>query len=290
MSENREQLFFMKHFFYGLFIALALVSSSCNKDNNKEEEKVENSGLLAGFNSGDFTVGKNFPRKITTEGYGHKSVTQYEVVNGRVTKRNYNGKSDFSYVYDGKFLKAIKYASGEIYNEFWYSNGRVSKVYDDKEGTFEYIYDTKGRVVQKVRNLNGSISNREYRYIDANTVQIGGEGGTTYTYANGNLIKEDNKAGTITYEYDNKNNFNYKNNFVMTSEGTGLGTLFGIEYSKNNVTKAFVKGKKENKKPGEYYYEDAIVTFEYEYNTDGYPTKVKGFKNGELQETITYEY
>lgn len=287
----------MKHFFYGLFIALAFVSSSCNKDNNKEEEKVENSGLLAGFNSGDFTVGKNFPRKITTEDSRSRSVTQYEIVNGRVMKESEfwysNGNEsnwERSYVYEGKVLKTIKRKNGTIYNEFWYSNGRVSKVYDDKEGTFEYIYDTKGRVVQKVRNLNGSISNREYRYIDANTVQIGGEGGTTYTYANGNLIKEDDKAGTITYEYDNKNNFNYKNNFVMTSEGTGWGTLFDIEYSKNNVTKAFVKGKKENKKPGEYYYEDAIVTFEYEYNADGYPTKVKQFKNGELQKTTTYEY
>ena len=39
-----------------------------------------------------------------------------------------------------------------------------------------------------------------------------------YTFVNGNLVKEQNSLGTITYQYDNKNNWKYNNNLEMTTD------------------------------------------------------------------------
>jgi lipoprotein len=122
----------MKNIFKWAFVALALVGVSCSKsdDNNG------GSGSGSGFNSGDFTVGKHFPRKIIRTDDRIRDETSYEISNGKVVKED-----NLIYEYDGNFLKSIKYNDGTVKQEFSYSNGRLIKHYFRDEGIFEYVYD-----------------------------------------------------------------------------------------------------------------------------------------------------
>ena len=281
----------MKNIFKWAFVALALVSVSCSKsdDNNGEGSNSGN-----GFNSGDFTVGKHFPRKIIRTDDKIRDEEIYEISNGKVVKQNnvsriYSGH--LIYEYDGNLLKSIKYNNGTIQHEFSYSNGRLIKHYFREEGIFEYVYDNQGRLSKKTRTLNGRQTTTEYRYIDDNTVQSTYEGRniTTYTFSNGNLVREEGREGTVIYEYDNKNNWQYKNNLIITTF-SALGDPFEATYSKNNVVKITVRGSQGEVRPGELSYENTTVTYEYEYNSDGYPTKVTESKNGTVQKVTEYQY
>lgn len=280
----------MKNIFKWAFVALALVGVSCSKsdDNNG------GSGSDSGFNSGDFTVGKYFPRKIITTDDKIRHEEIYEISNGRVVKQNnisriYSGY--LTYEYDGNLLKSIKHDNGTVEQEFSYSNGRLIKHYFRDEGIFEYAYDNQGRLSKKTHTLNGSQEITEYRYIDDNTIQAtyNGRNITTYTFSDGNLVREEGREGTVIYEYDNKNNWQYKNNLIITTF-SALGDPFEATYSKNNVTKATVRGSQGEVRPGELSYENTIVTYQYEYNSDNYPTKVTESKNGRVQKVTEYQY
>lgn len=273
----------MKNIFKWAFVALALVGVSCSKsdDNNG------GSGNGSGFNSGDFTVGKHFPRKIIETNAGHRSETVYEISNGKVVKED-----NFIYEYDGNLLKKIKYDDdGTVNQEFSYSNGRLIKHYFRDEGTFEYAYDNQGRLSKKTRTLNGSQEIKEYRYIDDNTIQAtyNGRNITTYTFSDGNLVREEGREGTVIYEYDNKNNWQYKNNLIITTF-SALRNPFDAIFSKNNIVKITVRGSQGEVRPGELSYENTTVTFQYEYNSDGYPTKVTQTKDGRVQKVTEYQY
>lgn len=262
----------MKNIFKWAFVALALVGVSCSKsdDNNG------GSGSGSGFNSGNFTVGKHFPRKIIDTNAGHRSETIYEISNGKVVK-----KDNLTYEYDGNLLKSIKYDDGSIRQEFSYSNNRLIKLYHRNEGTFEYTYDNQGRLSKKVRTLRGEKTTTEYEYIGDNTIQTTYEGRstTTYTFANGNLIKEiGGSQGTVVYEYDNKNNWQYNNN-LMATVFSALEEPFDYIASKNNVTKMTINGR-------------TTIIFQYEYNSEDYPTKVTELNlNDRTIERVTeYQY
>lgn len=69
-----------------------------------------------------------------------------------------------------------------------------------------------------------------------------------------------------------------------------IGDPFEAKYSKNNVTKATVRGSQGEVRPGELSYENTTVTYQYEYNSDGYPTKVTKSKNGRVQKVTEYQY
>lgn len=277
----------MKNIFKWAFVALALVGVSCSKSDDNNGGGGSGSGSGSGFNSGDFTVGKHFPRKIIENKAGHRSETVYEISNGKVVKED-----NFIYEYDGNLLKKIKYDDdGTAQHEFSYSNGRLIKHYFRDEGIFEYAYDNQGRLSKKTRTLNGRQTTTEYRYIDDNTIQSTYEGRdiTTYTFSNGNLVREEAREGTFIYEYDNKNNWQYKNNLIITTF-SALGDPFEATYSKNNVVKITVRGSQGEVRPGELSYENTTVTFQYEYNSDNYPTKVTQTRNGEVQKVTEYQY
>ena len=277
----------MKNIFKWAFVALALVGVSCSKSDDNNGGNGSGSGSGSGFNSGDFTVGKHFPRKIiiTDDKIRHEEI--YEISNGKVVKED-----NFIYEYDGNLLKKIKYNDdGTAQHEFSYSNGRLIKHYFRDEGTFEYAYDNQGRLSKKTRTLNGRQTTTEYRYIDDNTIQSTYEGRniTTYTFSNGNLVREEGREGTVIYEYDNKNNWQYKNNLVITTS-SAFRDPFDAIFSKNNVVKITARGSQGEVRPGELSYENTTVTFQYEYNSDGYPTKVTKSKNGEVQKVTEYQY
>lgn len=271
----------MKNIFKWAFVALALVGVSCSKSDDNNGGSGSGSG--SGFNSGDFTVGKHFPRKIIETDDKGRDEEIYEISNGRVVNS--------AYEYEGNLLKRIKFGN-RIIQEFSYDKGRLSKRVHIEEGTFEYIYDAQGRLSKKYRTLpNGHSTTTEYQYIN-NTIKTifkdrsnSRDFEKTYHFSNGNLIREENSQGTITYEYDDKNNWKYNNNFLITIE-TALGNSFDYDYSKNNVTKIIVRG---NSGEG-YRYEDATATFQYEYNSDNYPTKVTQTKDGRVQKVTEYQY
>lgn len=279
----------MKNIFKWAFVALALVGVSCSKsdDNNGGSGSSSDSG----FNSGDFTVGKHFPRKIITTDDKIRDEEIYEISNGKVVKED-----NLIYEYDGNFLKSIKYNNGTVKQEFSYSNGRLIKHYFRDEGTFEYAYDNQGRLSKKTRTLNGRQTTTEYHYIDANTIKTiykdrdnSRDLESTYHFSNGNLIREEDSQGTIVYEYDDKNNWQYKNNLVITTS-SAFRDPFDDIFSKNNVVKITARGSQGEVRPGELSYENTTVTFQYEYNSDGYPTKVTKSKNGEVQKVTEYQY
>ena len=70
----------MKNIFKWAFVALALVGVSCSKSDDNNGGGGSGSG--SGFNSGDFTVGKHFPRKITTTEEKGKRERTFEISNG----------------------------------------------------------------------------------------------------------------------------------------------------------------------------------------------------------------
>ena len=272
----------MKNIFKWAFVALALVGVSCSKsdDNNG------GSGSGSGFNSGDFTVGKHFPKKVKNPDTGNFE-DLFEISNGKIMKAG-----SLTYEYEGNLLKKVK-DEGGTFQEFFYTNGKLTKRIHAEEGTFEYLYDDKGRISKKYRTFpDGHPTTTEYHYIDDNTIKTvfkdrsnKSDIETTYHFSNGNLIREEDSRGTIVYEYDDKNNWMYNNNFIITISTT-LGQFFDYDYSKNNVTKIIVRGNRSE----DYRYEDATTTFQYEYNSDNYPTKVTQTKDGRVQKVTEYQY
>ena len=264
----------MKNILKLAVIALAVLVSSCGKsdENNNYQGGDDSSLILGNIYNANSSIGKHFPKKmIQNEGRGNKTI--FEVSNGKVTKIG-----SFLCEYEGNLLKKIKHSDGSTTErEYFYSNGKISKAYFRNEGTWDYSYDSKKRLSKKIRTLpDGRQEITEYQYIDDNTVKTITNGQEyIYTFANGNLVREETPNNTITYQYDNKNNWRYANKFSLVIDGP-LATFLGTDYSKNNLTKVVISGN----------YGSDQVTFEYEYNSEGYPTKVTDSRGTVIQ----YEY
>ena len=71
---------------------------------------------------------------------------------------------------------------------------------------------------------------------------------------------------------------------------SALGDPFEAIFSKNNIVKITIRSSQGEVRPGELSYENTTVTYQYEYNSDGYPTKVTKSKNGEVQKVTEYQY
>lgn len=255
-------------------IALAVLVSSCGKsdENNNYQGGDDSSLILGNVYNANSSIGKHFPKKMIQNEDRRGNKTIFEVSNGKVTKIG-----SFLCEYEGNLLKKIKYSDGTTEREFFYSNGKISKVYWRDEGTWDYSYDSKKRLSKEIRTLpKGRQEITEYQYIDDNTVKTITNGQEyIYTFANGNLVREETPNNTITYQYDNKNNWRYANKFSLVIDGP-LATFLGTDYSKNNLTKVVTSGN----------YGKDEVTFEYEYNSEGYPTKVTDSRGTVIQ----YEY
>lgn len=257
-----------------VMVSAVLVSSCGKSDENNNYQGGDDSSLILGnvYNANS-SVGKHFPKKMIQNEDRRGNETIFEVSNGKVTKIG-----SFLCEYEGNLLKKIKYSNGTTEREYFYSNGKISKVYWEDEGTWDYSYDSKKRLAKEIRTLpNGRQEITEYQYIDDNTVKTITNGQeSTYIFANGNLVREETPNNTITYQYDNKNNWRYANKFSLVIDGP-LATFLDPSYSsKNNVTKVVTSGN----------YGSDQVTFEYEYNSEGYPTKVTDSRGTVIQ----YEY
>lgn len=256
-------------------IASAVLVSSCGKsdENNNYQGGDDSSLILGNVYNANSSVGKHFPKKMIQNEDRRGNETIFEVSNGKVTKIG-----SFLCEYEGNLLKKIKHSDGSTTErEYFYSNGKISKAYFRNEGTWDYSYDSKKRLSKKIRTLpDGRQEITEYQYIDDNTVKTITNGQEyIYTFANGNLVREETPNNTITYQYDNKNNWRYANKFSLVIDGP-LATFLGTDYSKNNLTKVVISGN----------YGSDQVTFEYEYNSEGYPTKVTDSRGTVIQ----YEY
>ena len=278
-----------------LFVLVILgVACSKSEDNNNGS----NSSERGGFNSGDFRIDNHFPKKQVRENISITGTWTniYEITNGKIEKVSYsysdsygdNKKKILTYEYEGNLLKRVKTSTGTIEKEFSYANGKLVRQYDIEEGTREIEYNNEGKISKIIRYYpRGSRDISEYTYVDDSTIKMifNGKYQHIYTFVNGNLVKEQNSLGTITYQYDNKNNWKYNNNLEMT---TDVLSYLNEEFCKNNPIKIVFssRGKLGNIDDGEY--EEREITYNYEYNSEGYVTKV--IKNDAQRIMKTYEY
>ena len=265
---------------------------------NSNSNNSGDGGINNGFNSGNFTRGGNFPRKIitiypifdhtnfdSTKGFDiknrKKEVTSFEFSNGKVVKQD-----DAIFEYEKNLLKRVIW-NGNIIEEYSYIDGKLFKgVNNIKKNVFEYTYDNEGRISKFFFTDMGIISTtKEFQYIDDNKIEIisllSGKVFRKYLYIfdNGNLMKKDifcylTKAkDTFEYKYDDKNNWAYNNNLWITR--TFNGDLFEY-YNKNNVILEITNGHR---------YE-----YKYEYNSSNYVIKRTTYDKGNLFGVIEYIY
>lgn len=278
-----------------LFV-LVILGGACSK--SEDNNNGSNSSERGGFNSGDFRIDNHFPKKQVRENISITGTWTniYEITNGKVEKVSYsysdsygdNKKKILTYEYEGNLLKRVKTSTGTIEKEFSYANGKLVRQYDIEEGTREIEYNNEGKIYKIIHYYpRGSRDISEYTYVDDSTIKMifNGKYQHIYTFVNGNLVKEQNSLGTITYQYDNKNNWKYNNNLEMT---TDVLSYLNEEFCKNNPIKIVFssRGKLGNIDDGEY--EEREITYNYEYNSEGYVTKV--IKNDAQRIMKTYEY
>ncbi|WP_337967814.1 hypothetical protein [uncultured Flavobacterium sp.] len=192
-----------------------------------------------------------------------------------------DGSNVTNYTYTGGVITKTEKAdlSGNVYltSEYFYANGKLDYVFNKE---FESYYITK-----YVYNTDGSIF---YHKLNSNNLRSEGEEtGITgrYAFSNGNLSSVQSYNGTfesvITYEYDSKNNprVNVLGFDSLVDNNFGFGV-------KNNV----IKRTSKNNNPNNVV---ETVTYTYEYDTNGYPTKrteVKQVGSKITTETSTYSY
>ncbi|RKR10366.1 hypothetical protein C8C83_2040 [Flavobacterium sp. 90] len=185
------------------------------------------------------------------------------------------------YTYTGDVITKIEKAdvSGAVYltREYFYTNGKLDYIFSNEFGNYyltKYVYNSNGSIFYN--KLNSDSSKREI-----------GETGMTgrYTFLAGNLIREQVYNGDfeseITYEFDAKNNprLNVLGFNLLVDNLQGFAV--------NNVTNRTAKVISPNVTIPE------IISYSYEYNANGYPTKrteTKQVGNVTTTETSFYSY
>ena len=164
-----------------------------------------------------------------------------------------------------------------------YVNGNVQSGTYYEERQFTYRGNTVIEITTRYKKyLNGTVvTDTSY-----------GTNTTTYTLSNGNVVKEVDEdsysISTREYTYDTKPNpLHYMGDLVEPNPTRFLDVLNG----KNNILT--YKNTYEHKTVGTK--DETLISFEYTYNADGYPTVIKQYKkegNGvrEFNSTIEYEY
>ena len=201
---------------------------------------------------------------------------------------DYAGLCYTTYEYDGSHLKSSNFYRRnnlEIAASYTYSENKLSQMvityYNHlKGGQSEFAYLPFSAELNKAIDkcfAKASADNMEKRVMTL-TLQ--------FTWDGENIIKivskEDNTTVTIGLQYDNKKN-PLQGFHCLKSEMTDEYNPAGI-HSKNNIT-AMV-----------FYYSsgsDVLITYTYQYDTDGYPTMVLEQNSTDLfnyQNTTYYEY
>jgi len=230
--------------------------------------------------------------------------------------------------YEGNFVKRIKVENARRDNSeqnFTYKDGKVAtktEKYERNNYTTTYQYSYAGNQLTNVLKsrpttiyVNGNVQSgtyyeeRQFTYRGNTVIEITtrykkylngtvvtdtsyGTNTTTYTLSNGNVVKEVDEdsysISTREYTYDTKPNpLHYMGDLVEPNPTRFLDVLNG----KNNILT--YKNTYEHKTVGTK--DETLISFEYTYNADGYPTVIKQYKkegNGtrEFQGTKEYEY
>ena len=233
-----------------------------------------------------------------------------------------------TFQFDGRFIKQAKRENAGIDNyvqNFTYENGKLvtkTEKYERNDYTTMYQYSYAGNQLTNVLKsrpttiyVNGDVQSgtyyeeRQFTYRGNTVIEITtrykkylngtvvtdtsyGTNTTTYTISDGNVVKvvdEDSYSiSTREYTYDTKPNpLHYMGDLVEPNPTRFLDANNG----KNNILT--YKNTYEHKTVGTK--DETLISFEYTYNADGYPTVIKQYKkegNGvrEFNSTIEYEY
>ena len=230
--------------------------------------------------------------------------------------------------YDGRFIKQAKRENAGIDNyvqNFTYESGKLvtkTEKYESDYRTYTYQYSYAGNQLTNVLKsrpttiyVNGDVQSgtyyeeRQFTYRGNTVIEVTtqyekdlngavvtdtsyGTNTITYTLSGGNVVKEveeNSYSNSVEeYTYDTKPNpLHYMGDLVEPNPTRFLDVLNG----KNNILT--YKNTYEHKTVGTK--DETLISFEYTYNADGYPTVVKQYKekgNGarEFRGTKEYEY
>lgn len=217
--------------------------------------------------------------------------------NGPVLLKRYTNSSSsgalssWGIEYDGNRQMKIISADGVDRQDYIYTNDLITNIKTFKNDNLQYEnvlgYDQAGKLIkhtviqdaQEVIKIDITYPSEnvyvETAYINNPQQEVIT---TTYTLKNGNIILEESGNKRVEYEYDTKNV--PKKNIHQSPVFQMIGFDYN-EYSTNNcVSKTTYFG-------GELY---EIITNDYTYNSDNYPTVRKSFYNGYLNNVTTFYY
>ena len=238
-----------------LFLFVIFFFSCSSNDNNANPDNP--------------SITSNIKLKKITSG---NSITNFEYTDGllsKVTSATPTQTSDvFEYKYEnGKIKQRIFYqvtvagaTINQSYQNFYYTGGKIST---DSGNDYSYIFSNSYSYTndlllnRKQFNENGVLNNNyDFEY-----------------YSDGNVKKQTETSNTGVYvstfdSYDNKNNYE---KLLYTPELQLLNRT-----SKNNLLASKIV--------------NTNYTYEYEYNSDNFPTKITKKKNGTVQSVKFLEY
>ncbi|WP_341217067.1 hypothetical protein [uncultured Wocania sp.] len=174
----------------------------------------------------------------------------------------------------GQLIKYISIDKGVTYiSEITYSDDKPISVSRSHANTITYTYNDDLIIGMSVIEDN-ILFTHEYSYNASSELILDKQYNDdvfcceeSYEYINGNRLKSvSNQGGISNYEYDNKKN--PKTAYIPVQ-------LIRIDDypSKNNIINI-----------------NSEKRFDYEYNNEGFPTKLNGYFNGNVFYTIEYTY
>lgn len=230
-----------------LVSAIALVFTSCSKDDDSGVDEAENILLK---------------KTILTEG-GNTETYDWTYDGNKLVSNISNDGSKLLYTYTGDLLTKIEEFDGaslEFTTNYFYNNGKLVSMEEISTGSSQkertdYTY-----------NSDGTVSFTKYSIVIATNATSTINNGKLF-FANNNVIKREEISTystiTTTYLYDDK-----KNPFMNV---VGLDKLFDEpRSSKNNVVKETEVVENTSGGTTNTY----ITTNVYTYNASGYPITV----------------
>ena len=307
----------MKKILFSLLAVATLAACSKNDDNGSDSANHLVKKITEKDEDG------NLKEVITLTYQGGRPVSYSEAYYKNGVQTGTTQVTTFHF--DGRFIKQAKRENAGIDNyvqNFTYENGKLvtkTEKYESDYRTYTYQYSYVGNQLTNVLKshpttiyVNGATQSatyyeeRQFTYRGNTVIEVTtryekdlndavvtrtsyGTDTTTYTLSDGNVVKkvEESRYSTTVREftYDTKRNpFHYMTDFVEPDPTNFLDANNG----KNNI----LTYKNTHEYNGTK--EETLISFEYTYNADGYPTIVKLYteENGvrEFNSTIEYEY
>lgn len=244
---------------FGVFALMAGFLSSCDK------EDVDS--VVA-------------PKKRLVKQTFHTFDHYHDFEGGVETIKQIEVQSVSTYLYDseGKCTTALNGENGDSKVVYKYEDDRIIAEYYQADTvcmSTTYMLNQMGYVEKMV----GTASSYEYRYDDQGhlTHDVGWVY-TKYVWTDGNVTEirstyYDNSVDTVFYKY------------VNDKYPTPIDNIAGISVS-GSVNPAFPMGVKNKNLPVSKIVNGKEITYEYEFDADGYPTKMRPIG----EEYNTYEW